>query len=1185
MRCSHCIIGILFMSLLMAACGHGNPTLFHKLNASYTGIYFDNRIVENDSINPLDLEFLYNGGGVAVGDFNNDGRPDLYFTGSLVSNKLYLNKGGLQFTDITAAAGVTGNNEWCNGASVVDINNDGWPDIYVCATIYKDPARRVNLLYINQGLNKDSIPTFREMAREYGLADTGYSVQAAFFDYDNDGDLDMYLLRTKPTKRDATQFSSNESGDRDSIDVDKLFRNDWSETLHHPVFTDVSRQAGIKEHGYGLGVSIADLNGDGWKDIYVTNDFYGSDLLYINNHDGSFTNKAAVYLKHTSQNAMGNDIADVNNDGLPDIIAVDMDPEDNFRKKKNMGRNNYFLYQGMVSGGYLLQYVRNTLQLNMGPRSISGDTAGDPVFGEVGFYAGIAATDWSWDPAIADVDNDGLRDILITNGYPRDVTDHDFGAFRNKATPNTPRQVIIDQIPQIKISNYAFRNMGDCQFENKAPAWGLDEPSFSNGAVYVDLDGDGDLDYVVNNINDKAFVYENTLDKVSAHFIKVKFVGGAGNINGLGATVTIFYDKGHRQVWENAPVRGYLSCVEDKVLFGLGRATKVDSVIVDWGKHQIQRLVNVRADQLLKVYEKDAVPHDDVVPHNDPLFMDVTSQVGIAYVDHKPDFIDFNLQKLLLHKFSEYGPALAAGDIDGNGYDDICVGGASGIPVTFLMQQSNGAFIEKSLPPLTGPNVRAPVNMGILLFDADGDGDLDLYLTAGSDEFAAGTKNYEDRLFINDGRGNFTYIPDALPVNYTSKSCVKAADIDGDGDLDLFVGGRVLPGRYPQPVSSFIYRNDSKNGVVKFTDVTRQVAPQVADAGLICDALWTDFDNDGLPDLVLAGEWMPLTFYHNDHGRLVDITASTGVGGHTGWWNSLVAGDFDNDGDIDYIAGNTGLNSYYKADAVWPVTIYGGDLAHNGGYTSLTTLYLPDAEGRKHEYPAESRDDVLEPLSFLKKKFLSYKDFGSATIDDLLSPADLRKAYKRSVTDLRSYYVENLGQGKFALHALPWQAQLAPLYGMKVDDVDGDGHPDLVLAGNDYGAEPSVGHADAMSGLVMLGDGKGHFTPQTLQGSGFYLPGNAKALVRLRRGTDKVLIAASQHGGPLLTFLKQGHARQAPIQPGDRYAYIYFKNGSRRKEEFYYGDSFLGQSVNFIEFTDSVDHVEITDRLGRMRKL
>ncbi|HEY4156111.1 MAG TPA: VCBS repeat-containing protein, partial [Puia sp.] len=496
------------ISALVCSC---NPRqrLFKKIPSAVSGIHFNNEIIENDSINPIDKEFLYNGGGVAVGDFNNDGLQDLYFTGSMVSNKLYLNQGNFRFRDITRAAGVTGDGRWCSGVSVVDINNDGLLDIYVCTTIKNDPAERTNLLYINQGMDKKGIPIFKEMAAEYGLADTSYSVQAAFFDYDNDGDLDMYLVTTKMAQRDAAQFASN-SINRDSADVDKLFRNDWDARLGHPVFTDVSRQAGITHQGYGLGVSIVDINRDGWKDIYVTNDFYGSDQLYINNKNGTFSDRVSSYFKHTSQNAMGNDIADINNDGLADVLTLDMDPPGNFRKKKNMSAGNYSIYQHMANGNYMMQYVRNTLQLNQGPQVTGTDSIGNPVFSDIGFYAGVAETDWSWNASLADFDNDGNRDIFITNGYPKDITDHDFAAFRRQASDLLSKKSLSAQIPQIKIPNCVFKNKGNLQFENMTIPWGLEEPSFSNGAVYADLDNDGDLDYVINNINGEAFVYENS---------------------------------------------------------------------------------------------------------------------------------------------------------------------------------------------------------------------------------------------------------------------------------------------------------------------------------------------------------------------------------------------------------------------------------------------------------------------------------------------------------------------------------------------------------------------------------------------------------------------------------------------------------------------------------------------------
>ena len=521
----------LFIFLLFILSCNKPNTLFIQLSSSQTGISFNNAITENDSINPLDLEFLYNGGGVAVGDFNNDGLPDLYFTASTTSNKLYLNEGNLKFKDVTSVAKVDGEGEWSNAASVIDINNDGLEDIYVCTTIKEQPQQRRNLLYINQGLDKNKIPVFKEMATEYGLADTSWSVQAAFFDYDNDGDLDMYLVTTKLAQRQSASFNSNTIKNSDA-DVDKLYRNDWNPVLKHPVFTDVSKQAGINEHGFGLGVAIADINNDGWKDVYVTNDFYGSDHLYINNRNGTFTDEVKQYFKHTSQNAMGNDIADINNDGLPDIVAVDMNPEDNYRKQKNMGSNNYFIEQNMLNENLELQYVRNTLQLNLGNAVGENDSITHPVFADIGFYAGVAQTDWSWNPSLADFDNDGYKDLIITNGYPRDVTDHDFAAYRNKAQNLASKQEIIDQIPQIKISNYAYKNPGNLKFENVTQQWGMNEPSFSNGAVYVDLDNDGDLDYVVNNINDKAFVYENTTNtknKINKNYLEIQFNGGNKN--------------------------------------------------------------------------------------------------------------------------------------------------------------------------------------------------------------------------------------------------------------------------------------------------------------------------------------------------------------------------------------------------------------------------------------------------------------------------------------------------------------------------------------------------------------------------------------------------------------------------------------------------------------------------------
>ncbi len=1182
---------LFFIALVAFSCNRPH-TLFRLVSSNHTGIHFDNKIVETDSLNPLNSVNIYNGGGVGIGDFNNDGLQDIYFVGNMVSNKLYLNKGELKFKDVTKEARVDGMGRWSKGVSVVDINNDGWMDIYLSVTMNDDPEKRRNLLYVNQGLDKNGIPVFKEMAKEYGLDDTTSSTMAEFFDYDNDGDLDMYLTVNQIVPGNSPSMFRPVIKDGSFPSTGRLYRNDWDPELKHPVFHDVTKQAGLTIEGYGHGATIADFNKDGWKDIFVTNDFVSNDLLYINNHDGTFTEKSGIYFKHTSANGMGQDVIDINNDGLSDIVELDMNPEDNYRKKMMMSSNSYQAYINSDRFGYQYQYVRNSLQLNAGPRVNADDSLGDPVFSDVGFFAGISQTDWSWTPLVTDFDDDGFRDIIITNGYPRDVTDHDFTSFKQEASTIASYSFLLDRIPQVKLANYAFRNNGDVTFSNVSADWGITKPSFSNGAAYADLDNDGDMDMIVNNINDEAFVYENTtMDNAKSHpnYLAVKLNGDSSNINGLGAWIELHY-KGKQQVYEQTPYRGYLSTMQIEPHFGLGNVALIDSLVIKWQDGKEQVLTNVKANQTIKIYKKDAnLTYSFSANKNDStsLFKDVTDQVNIHYVHQDKDFIDFNKQPLLPHKFSEYGPALAVGDIDGNGLDDIISGGSYLYSAREFLQQPNGKFIQKSL--LTGKDTldKGRTDEGVLLFDADGDGDPDLYIASGGFQAASNSAAYQDKLYINDGKGNFKEDTSALPVNHTSKFCVRAIDYDKDGDLDLFVSGRVNPGSYPKPVSSFIFRNDSKDGHIKFTDVTQSVAPALKNIGLVSDAVFTDFNNDGWPDLILVGEWMPVTFLENDKGVFKNVTSTSGVSNKTGWWNSIAAGDFDNDGDMDYIVGNLGRNSFFQASEKYPVSVLAKDFDNNGTYDAILSMYLPvsQTDTAKKDFPVESRDDILREMGGIRKRFPQYKTFAGATVDSLFTPKEREGALHLQANYFSSALLRNDGKGRFTVIPLPSQAQFSVLDGITVDDYDGDGNPDVLISGNDYGTEPVLGRYDALNGLLMKGDGKGNFQSLSIAASGFYLPGNAKALVSLQANNGRLLVAGSQNKGPLKIFELKKNIKFIPLKPMDESAIIYYQNGKKQKREVGYGSSFLSQSGRFLTIDQNVVSVEIKNNTGETRRV
>lgn len=1178
--------------LLLNSC-RKSETLFQSIDSKYSEITFNNLITENDSVNQLDIENVYNGGGVGIGDFNKDGLSDLFLTGNMVSCKLYLNKGSFKFKDITDEAGVSGEGRWCRGVSVIDINNDGWSDIYVSATLMKNPGDRRNLLYINQGLDKNKVPLFKEEAAEYGLDDDSHTTQANFFDYDNDGDPDVYLVVNEISQRVSPYLFHPLLKNGANPSTGKLFRNDWNDSLKHPVFTDVSRESGIQTEGYSHAAVILDINRDGWEDIYVGNDFLTSDLLWINNHDGTFTDELGQYFKHTSANTMGIDAQDINNDGLVDLFSLDMNPEDNYRKKMMLSANNYQMYQNFDMYGYSYQYVRNTLQLNQGLRVGENDSAGKPVFSEIGYYAGITATDWSWTPMLTDFDNDGYRDLIVCNGFPKDITDHDFAMFRSKAFLVASKEQILTQVPVVKLHNYAFRNNGNLTFSDVSAKWGMVTPTFSNGAAYADLDNDGDLDIVINNINDKASILKNSSrekNKTNSHYLRVALKGNTQNTQGFGAWIEIFYDNGKKQVWENTPFRGYLSTIEDIAHFGLSTIDKVDSLSVRWKNGNKQILRNILADKLITLDIADSRPEikaGSELMGKEPLFTDVSRSINISFTQKETDFVDFNIQKLLPHKFSEYGPALATGDIDGNGLDDFICGGSANNSAQIFFQQPDGKFVQEALLPENLTNTKARDDTGILLFDADNDGDPDLYIASGGYEYERNSPAYRDHFYVNDGKGNFTEDPDAIPPELTSKFCLRASDYDKDGDPDLFVSGRVDPWYYPKPVSSVILRNDSKTGHIKFTDVTKEAAGDLINIGLICDALFTDFDNDGWSDLILAGEWMPLTFLKNENGTFKNVTSGTGIGSKTGWWNSIAAGDFDNDGDIDYIVGNLGLNTFYRTSDECPVSIYASDFDNNGSYDAFPSIWLPSSQKdtTKKEYPVHMRDDAVKQMIGLRTKFQNYKSFAQSTIDQLFTNDQLKNALILRANDFTSSFCRNEGNGKFILLPLPEQAQISVINGMTVDDFDGDGNLDVLMNGNDFGPEVSVGRYDAFNGLLMQGDGKGNFSSRSIIESGIFIPGNGKAMVKLRGKNNDYLIAAGQNRGPLKIFRLNTKFSFIPVKPEDASADLTYKNGTSRKQEFYYGSSFLSQSARFLNINDSIKSIVITNNSGQKRNL
>ena len=1099
-----------FLCIIFYACGgkHDQIQLFNLLPSDSTGIDFSNDLRHTAEFNMYTYRNFYNGGGVGMGDINNDGLVDLFFCGNMVDNKLYLNKGGFYFEDITEKAGVASASIWSTGVSFVDLNADGWLDIYVCKSGKPGGEKRHNELFIN---NKDL--TFSEQARQYGIDDEGLSSHAAFFDYDKDGDLDLYLLNNSFRSVGGYDMRPGLREIRDTLGGNKLYRNNTVETGGNLpedkyVFEDISEYAGIygSNIGFGLGVTIGDIDRDGWQDIYVSNDFFERDYLYMNQKDGTFKENLTHQIREISMGSMGADMADINNDGLPEIFVTEMLPKSDARYKTKTVFENWDKYQLAVESGYHHQFGRNVLQLNNG----------NHTFSEIGRLANVEASDWSWSALVADFDNDGFKDIYISNGIYKDLLDQDYINFYSndpaiiqgiRDRDSSAVLTLIDRIPSQPIANFAFRNNGDLSFSEKTGNWGLDHPSYSNGSAYGDLDNDGDLDLVVNNCNMPAFIFRNNSEKIDSNrFLQISLKGTGQNKFALGTQVTIRV--GQREYYQElSPMRGFQSCIDYKLTFGLNGSKSVDEVKIVWPDNRVTIEKNVPAGQHLAYRQEDATGTQHYLLRDTITLLEPVPDFPLRFGHKENQFVDFDRDRLIFHMLSSEGPKMCSGDVNNDGLIDIYIGGASGQPGHLFIQSKNGSFTPSQQSQLQQDQRSEDTDAAF--FDAEGDGDLDLYVTSGGTEFIRGHNALKDRLYLNDGDGNFTMVTQAFDVVVAeSSSCVAPADFDHDGDIDLFVGTRVLPAVYGVPVSGYLWEN---NGEGKFENVTDKKAPGLRQIGLITDGQWMDIDGDGFEDLVVVGEWMPISIFKNTGTRLSKITEGTGLENDHGLWNTLEIADLDNDGDPDLIVGNHGLNTRLKATKEKPLTLYVNDFDGNKTAEQIITMYHGE-----QSYPLTLRNDLVMQMPGLKKKYLYFSDYQDKTIEEILPKKTLETAAKVKVGNTASSVAWNDGNGVFDLVNLPTEAQFAPIFAMLATDIDQDNYTDILLGGNFYRAKPEIGKYDASYGLLLKGNQDRSFTPVHASLSGINIAGEIKDIMQMQWQHESVILVARNNDSLLV---------------------------------------------------------------------